>query len=210
MANQFLGWTPSLQFPTNTAYAPVVGHEMEPLPSPAKDKDFTIKPTEPLIHASEKHDEDQESHFSASPRPPEQTFHQAQFGGLRRTLRFFLAIAVVVLLINISWLGYAATHYGGLSSGYGSIQRGNCDAAKRTNTWLHLLINILSTLLLTGSNAFMGVYCCPSRKEVDQAHARRKWLHVGMLSMRNFSAIAVRKSAIVILLCLSSLPFHLL
>ena len=207
MANYYQQWMP--QFPQNTAYAPV--HAPPPITeeawTPAPAYDHIGKPTEPFIHASEKHDE-------ASSLPEHhrlhQTFYQAQLGGLRRTLRFFLAVAVIVLIINISWLGYASTHYGGLREGYGSIQKGECGAAKRTNTWLHLLINVLSTLLLTGSNAFMSTYCCPSRKEVDVAHARRKWLHVGMLSFRNLGGIAKRKALVVILLCLTSVPFHLL
>lgn len=101
-------------------------------------------------------------------------------------------------------------HYGGIDSGIGIIHRGDCDVAKSTNTWLHLLINVLSTSLLTGSNAFMSAYCCPSRKEVDKAHAKRKWMHVGILSLRNLSKIAKRKSLVVLLLCVSSVPFHLL
>ncbi|KAL5384274.1 hypothetical protein DPSP01_005420 [Paraphaeosphaeria sporulosa] len=141
---------------------------------------------------------------------PKQTWFQAHFGGLKRTLRLFLAVAIVVLVVNVSWLVYAKTHYSGIASGFGTIQRGDCNVAKSTNTWLHLLINVLSTSLLTGSNAFMSAYCCPSRKEVDKAHARRKWLHVGILSLRNLSKIAKRKSLVVLLLCVSSVPFHLL
>lgn len=141
---------------------------------------------------------------------PRQSWFQANFGGLRRTLRVFLSVAIIVLLVNLSWLAYASTHYSGLKSGYGIIQQGDCNDAKSTDTWLHLLINILSTLLLTGSNTFMAIYCCPSRKEIDKAHARRTWLHVGVLSLRNLGKIAKRKSLVVLILGLSSLPFHLL
>jgi hypothetical protein len=179
----------------HTAYQPVhnPAHQESPQDS--------SKPTKYFIQETE------EAH---QPSPPKQTVFQTHFGGLKRTLRFFLTVAIIVLVVNISWLGYAKTHYGGLDGGFGTIQRGDCDTAKKTNTWLHLLINVLSTLLLTASNAFMSVYCCPSRKEVDAAHRRRKWLHVGMLSVRNFRSIAKRKSLVVVLLCLSSVPFHLL
>ena len=221
MANLYQQWMPQ-QFTQNTAYVPV---HAPPPPSPGSHNgwsqndaapapayDHIGKPTEPFIHASEKQDEHSihSGHHGIHQTRPQQTVYQSQFGGLRLTLRFFLTVAILVLLINISWLLFASTHYDGLSKGVGSIQRGPCDAAKRTNTWLHLLINVLSTLLLTGSNAFMSVYSCPSRKEVDRAHERRRWLHVGMLSLRNLGGIARRKAAVVVLLCLTSVPFHLL
>jgi hypothetical protein len=52
---------------------------------------------------------------------------------------------------------------------------------KNLNIWLHLVINILSTLLLTGSNAFMAAVSCPSRKEVDKPHRRGKFCMCGAL-----------------------------
>lgn len=187
--NSYQYWTSQSQ--QNATYQPV--HQAEP--------------TQPTWNATSDGYSNEEV---AQRSKPKQTWLQAHFGGLRRTLRLFLAVAVIVLIVNISWLIWAKTHYGGITSGYGIIQRGDCDAAKSTNRWLHLLINILSTLLLTGSNAFMSTYCCPSRKEIDKAHAQRKWLHVGMLSLRNLGKIAKRKSIVVVLLCLSSVPFHLL
>lgn len=211
--NYYQQWMPHLQ--QNTAYQPVYPTEniqgapfhqqnttFQPVyhaqPVHGAPHQFNAKPTEYFVEETEQYTK------------PQQTWFQAHFGGLKRTLRFFLAVTITVLIVNISWLIWAKTHYGGIESGYGIIHRGDCDAAKKTNTWLHLLINILSTLLLTGSNAFMSTYCCPSRKEIDKAHARRKWVHVGMLSLRNLGKIAWRKSFVVLLLGLSSLPFHLL
>ena len=190
--NYYPQWAPQSQH--NTTYQPVYQAEL----LQASATKWGPTPTEYIV---------QDVHYRPEPK---QTWFQAHFGGLKRTLRFFLVVAVIVLIVNVSWLAWAKTHYGGIDSGYGIIQRGDCDAAKSTNTWLHLLINILSTLLLTGSNAFMSTYCCPSRKEIDRAHAQRKWLHVGMLSLRNLGKIAKRKSFVVVLLCLSSVPFHLL
>ncbi|KAF2446815.1 hypothetical protein P171DRAFT_409004 [Karstenula rhodostoma CBS 690.94] len=190
--NYYQQWAP--QSYQNTTYQPV--YQAEPVQSaPAK---WGPTPTERFIPEADQHPK------------PKQTWFQAHFGGLKRTLRLFLAVAIIVLVVNVSWLLYAKTHYGGISSGLGIIQRGDCDVAKSTNTWLHLLINVLSTSLLTGSNAFMSAYCSPSRKEIDKAHAKRKWLHVGILSLRNLGKIAKRKSLVVLLLCVSSVPFHLL
>ncbi|KAF2122647.1 hypothetical protein BDV96DRAFT_626519 [Lophiotrema nucula] len=99
---------------------------------------------------------------------PQQTWFQAHFGGLKRILRLFLAVAITVLVVNVSWLLYAKKHYGGIESGYGIIYRGDCEAAKSTNRWLHLLLNVLSTLLLNGSNAFL-----PTAVRVEKRSTRR-------------------------------------
>jgi hypothetical protein len=147
----------------------------------------------------------------AGQRPePRQTWFRSNFGGPQRTLQLFLGVAIIVLIVNLSWLIYASTHYNRLKSGYGMIQQGDCNDAKSTDTWLHLLINTLSTLLLTGSNSFMAVYCCPNHKEIEKSHGRRSWLHIGVLSLRNLGKTAKWKSLVVMVLGLSSLPFHLL
>jgi hypothetical protein len=137
------------------------------------------------------------------------TFQQRWFGGIKKTLRAFTIVAFVILIINVVWLVYAKQKYG-IVDGYGTIRKGECSDVKQLNTWLHLAINILSTLLLTGSNAFMAAFSCPSRAEVDKAHSRFRSLHIGVLSFGNLRGIAKRKSLIVLLLALSSIPFHLL
>lgn len=138
-----------------------------------------------------------------------QSFQQKYLGGVKRTLRAFASVACIVLIINVSWLSYAKAKYG-VKDGFGTIRRGECESVKSLNTWLHLSINILSTLLLTGSNAFMAAFSCPSRKEVDKAHRRGNFLHVGSFSLGNLRAIAKRKGLVVLILALSSVPFHLL
>ncbi|KUJ16884.1 uncharacterized protein LY89DRAFT_733887 [Mollisia scopiformis] len=145
---------------------------------------------------------------NSTPPYRKQNFKQKYFGGVKRTLRAFAAVACIVLFVNVSWLGYARTHYG-ITDGFGVIQQGDCDQVGMLSTWYHLLINILSTLLLTGSKAFMAVYSCPSRQEVDKAHQRGRYLNVGGLSFGNLTGIAKRKG-LVLVLAMSSVPFHLL
>ncbi|KAF5521507.1 hypothetical protein CGCA056_v006088 [Colletotrichum aenigma] len=54
-----------------------------------------------------------------------------------------------------------------------------------TNTMLHLLLNILSTVILASSSFFMQVLNSPSRREVDKTHAKGDWLDIGIPSWRN-------------------------
>lgn len=101
-----------------------------------------------------------------------------------------------------------STRYG-IIDGYGTTMSGDCVAVTSLNIWLHLGINILSTFLLTASNTFMAVYCCRSRKEIDKAHSDGKSLHIGNLSSGNLRSIAKGKAVVVLLLAMTSIPFHL-
>ena len=88
---------------------------------------------------------------------------------------------------------------------------GNCTTASRLDSGLHVLINLLSSLLLGASNLCMQLLSAPTRKEVDKAHQQKKWLEIGIPSMlQNFKYIATRRKLALIVLALASLPLHFL
>ncbi|CAI6082892.1 unnamed protein product, partial [Clonostachys chloroleuca] len=72
----------------------------------------------------------------------------------------------------------------------------------------HILINIVSTLLLGASNYYMQTISAPMRQDVDNAHARGKWLDIGIPSVRNVLYIEKRRLVVWLCLGLSSLPLH--
>lgn len=92
----------------------------------------------------------------------------------------------------------------------GTFFESSCTKVRRSNTWVHLLVNALSTLLLCASNYCMQVLCAPSRQELDRAHAQRYWLHIGVPNLRNLPRIGRDRVVIWVLLFLSSVPLHLL
>lgn len=73
---------------------------------------------------------------------------------------------------------------------------------------IHILINIVSTLLLGASNYCMQTVSAPMRQDVDNAHARGKWLDIGIPSVRNVLYIEKRRLVVWLCLGLSSLPLH--
>jgi len=146
---------------------------------------------------------------SEVPQYRRKTFRQKWLGGLKLTLRLFVFATFLVLLVNIGWLIKAQRTYG-IVDRFGTIQRGDCEQVKKSNTLLHLLINILSTIILLASAAFMQAYSSPTRQEIDKAHRSGSWLHVGLLSFRNMRWISKRKTLVCLLLVLTSPPFHLL
>jgi hypothetical protein len=72
-----------------------------------------------------------------------------------------------------------------------------------------LLINLLSTVLLTVSLNAAQILLSPTRAEVDWAHGIGAWLHVGPpMSWNNFLAVTPLRRVLIVLLVLTSLPLH--
>jgi hypothetical protein len=74
----------------------------------------------------------------------------------------------------------------------------------------HVLINALSSVLLSASNYAMQCVTSPTRSECDVAHARGDWMDVGVAGTRNLTRISHRRKVVWVLLALSSIPIHLL
>ncbi|KAK4550052.1 hypothetical protein LTR36_003019 [Oleoguttula mirabilis] len=117
--------------------------------------------------------------------------------------------ALTVFLLNLTLTIYGASTYTMLD-GVGTAFSGSCDTVNSWTTWLHILINALSSILLSASNYTMQCLCSPTRQEVDKAHARGDWMDIGVASMRNIFKISWRRSLLWWLLALSSVPIHLL
>ena len=118
---------------------------------------------------------------------------------------------VFVLFINVGSTIYAATNPGyKMNSGIGTLYEGSCDKSKMIELWLHLGINALSTLLLSASNYTQQCLAAPTRSEIDAAHARRRWMDIGVPSVRNLFRIKLERACLWIFIGLTSIPLHLL
>jgi hypothetical protein len=115
----------------------------------------------------------------------------------------------IIFLINLTAIlwGYRSTN-----SSRGVFYEGDCTRVERVNSALHALINILSTILLAGSNYCMQILSAPTREDIDRSHshASPKWLHIGVPSVRNLAHVGRRRAVLWCLLGVSSLPQHLL
>ena len=115
----------------------------------------------------------------------------------------------LVLLINCvftTWMSIKYGHDGGIGTAYD----GACDAVTAWSFWLHILINALSSILLSASNYTMQCITAPTRRECEIAHSRGDWLDVGVPSFRNLFRIGWQRRLMWALLALSSTPIHLL
>lgn len=95
----------------------------------------------------------------------------------------------LVFLINLVLLLVAAIRYGGFQDGIATLAHGERGSIAAISTTLHLLINILSTVLLSSSSYTMQILSSPTRPEVDAAHDQGQWLDIGLLSTRNLRHI---------------------
>ncbi|KAK3313969.1 hypothetical protein B0H66DRAFT_594781 [Apodospora peruviana] len=91
-----------------------------------------------------------------------------------------------------------------------TIFTGDCDTTSRMDIGLHLLFNAFSTAVLASSSFFSQILNAPSRQEIDDCHAKGKFLHIGISSWRNTCSMAKWKTVVAwLVLLLSSTPMHL-
>ena len=143
--------------------------------------------------------------ISSIPPKPTRKF----LNGWRSNVILSILTGTSILILNICVTVWASTKSPS-DKGVTTVHEGLCSGIKTAITRIHLAVNILSTLLLAASNACMQILCAPTREEVDAAHARHKWLRIGVPSLKNLFYIDRKKSAIWVLLGLSSVPLHLL
>jgi hypothetical protein len=130
-----------------------------------------------------------------------------RLSGWRFGVLHFAIWALIVFTVNLAITVWGlATH----AQSHGILKEGECGRIKSLNSRLHVLINILGTILLSGSNYCMQCLSAPTRGEVDKAHSVRKWLDIGVPSVRNLRHINRRRAVLWFFLGVSSVPLHLL
>lgn len=117
--------------------------------------------------------------------------------------------AGTVLVINVFVTIWGSAKFG-VHGSLVTIQDGDCSKTTQLSLWLHLAINILSTLLLGASNYCMQCLSSPSRPEIDRAHSRHIWLDIGVPSVRNLRRVSWNKIILWWLFAISTIPLHLL
>lgn len=118
-------------------------------------------------------------------------------------------VAAVVLIINLILTVWAVSN-SGVQNGLGTLQDGSCKRTATLTFWIHLAINVLSTLLLGASNYSMQCLSSPTRNEIDKAHGQGIWLDIGVPSVRNLRRLSTIRIVLWWLLAISSVPLHLL
>ncbi len=111
------------------------------------------------------------------------------FSGWRGGVMFNMFIAVGILIVEIILLVIVLTKTK-LLAGESAVWSGDCGKAGNINIGLRVLINVFGIVLLCGANYVFQVLSSPTRREVDKAHESKRWLDIGVASMRNFGHIS--------------------
>lgn len=135
----------------------------------------------------------------------------SQIRGWRVSVVYGVYGTAFALFANILLLVWASSRsHKSLENGIITLFNGSCNNSKFIFTASHILINCLSTILLAASNVGMQCLLAPTREEVDKAHGKGTWLHVGVLSLKNVAGIPLPRVILSAILALSSMPLHFL
>uniref|UniRef100_L2G008 DUF6536 domain-containing protein n=1 Tax=Colletotrichum fructicola (strain Nara gc5) TaxID=1213859 RepID=L2G008_COLFN len=86
----------------------------------------------------------------------------------------------------------------------------DCHDTRRVMVVVRLLVGALSTLVIVSSYIFMQLLVSPTREDVDRAHAQRRWMDIGCMSVKNLRFISNGRRVLFVLFGLIWIPFHLL
>lgn len=113
-------------------------------------------------------------------------------------LSFLVLVAGFVCLI-------LAISKASITAGESVIYAGSCAMASHINWALHAAISVFAIVLVAGANYVFQVLSSPTRTEVDAAHEKKKWLDIGIPSVRNFRYIASSRVFLAIIILLAAM-----
>ncbi|CAH0056929.1 unnamed protein product [Clonostachys solani] len=121
----------------------------------------------------------------------------------------FLTSIVLIINIVVAIICRAKISSKTGSSSIGPVLSGDCASINKIGIGIHLVINIVSTLLLGASNYCMQTLSAPTREDIDKAHKRGSWMDIGIPSLRNIRFVRKRRLLVCLSLALTSIPLHL-
>ena len=107
-----------------------------------------------------------------------------------------LVVAIVALILAVS--------RSQVSEGENVLYAGSCATAQSIDWAAHALIAVMVVVLVAGANYVFQVLSSPTRSEVTAAHEARKWLDIGIPSVRNLAYISRGRVVLSIILLLAA------
>ncbi|KFA65890.1 hypothetical protein S40285_09480 [Stachybotrys chlorohalonatus IBT 40285] len=125
-------------------------------------------------------------------------------------LKIQAGIAAFIVSINVATIVGLSISYPLESRGIGTIMFGRCSSVETANAIVHVVLNIMSSLLLGAGNYCMQILVAPSRREIDEAHSRGIALDIGIMSFRNLWHIRWTRVVMWLLLGSCATVLHLI
>lgn len=122
--------------------------------------------------------------------------------GWRGGVAINAVLALITLLVAVICFAVASAK----SKVFGAevtVLSGSCPTVSSYNIGLHALINVLSVTLLAGGNYVFQLISSPTRDELTEAHDRKRWLDIGIPSIRNLPHISGFRTALAAIVVLA-------
>ncbi|KAM0424611.1 hypothetical protein ACHAPT_010137 [Fusarium lateritium] len=135
------------------------------------------------------------------PRAP-----RSLMAGWRGGVAANVLLALLILVAAIICLALAAAK-GHISTNVSSLMEGNSTQVEGIGRGILAVVNVFAIILVAGANYVFQILSSPTRAEVDSAHENRKWLDIGIPSLRNLSLISPTRatlSSVILVLAVSS------
>lgn len=129
--------------------------------------------------------------------------------GWRGGVAFNTISTLAILLVVVVCFAIVAAKsqvFGGEST----LFSGSCSIAYNIDVGLHALINVLSIVILVGGNYVFQVLSSPTRAELNVAHEKKSWLDIGIPSIRNLSHISGFRSALAVVVILTTVAIQVM
>ncbi|KAK3685751.1 hypothetical protein B0T22DRAFT_381460 [Podospora appendiculata] len=124
--------------------------------------------------------------------------------GWRAGVGLNLLLSLVILVTSLVGLVLAITE-ASVFSGNTVIFAGSCTKADHINWGLHAVTSVFAVILVAGANYVFQILGSPTRTEVAVAHQRKRWLDIGIPSLRNLAYIENSRTFLAVIVLASAL-----
>ena len=132
-----------------------------------------------------------------------------RLAGWRAGVAINTLVAFGILVVGVVCLILAVSR-SSLFGGEATLYSGSCAHARRIHSGLQALVAALSVALLAGASYAFQVLSSPTRLEVALAHEERRWVDVGVPSLRNLRFVSRARVLMVVGVLLASFSVHVL
>ncbi|KAI1439230.1 hypothetical protein GGR50DRAFT_9202 [Xylaria sp. CBS 124048] len=129
--------------------------------------------------------------------------------GWRGGVAYNTFLASLMLIVGVVYLVTIVLRAQAFSAQV-AIYSGNCATATNIKIGTNTVINVFSVVLLAGANYVFQVLVSPTRREISAAHERKRWLDIGIASLRNLRRVSVPRAILGTLILLVAIGAHVI
>lgn len=118
----------------------------------------------------------------------------------------FVGLVLLVYIVFLTWI-YTNLQ---VKHGVAEVFSGTCPQSSRAAVYAQFATNTFAVLLFAVGTHASQILLSPTRAEAENAHARDRWLHIGVGGLRNMKWIHKRRLIKAVVLLATSILLPLL